>query len=120
MSGGGLFSDEDEDEGGGLFSAPAARPQAKADVKSKPKAKTTISLFDDDEQGEDEDFFAATVTTKATGYFQLSIIIIMMIHMYVLTWKLFWYLTSHWQMVNAQSISFSFSLQEKFKPHQLV
>ena len=91
MSGGGLFSDEDEDEGGGLFSAPAARPQAKADVKSKPKAKTTISLFDDDEQGEDEDFFAATVTTKATGYFQLSVIIIMMIHMYVLTWKLFWF-----------------------------
>ena len=120
MSGGGLFSDEDEDEGGGLFSAPAARPQAKADVKSKPKAKTAISLFDDDEQGEDEDFLAATVTTKATGYFQLSIIIIMMIHMYVLTWKLFWYLTSHWQMVNAQSISFSISLQEKFKPHQLV
>ena len=61
MSGGGLFSDEDEDEGGGLFSAPA--------VKSKPKAKTTISLFDDDEQGEDEDFFAATVPTKAKGYF---------------------------------------------------
>ena len=59
-SGGGLFSDEDEDDGGGLFGVPAAiRPQVKAEVKTKPKS--TISLFDDD-----DDFFAATkVTSKA-------------------------------------------------------
>ena len=69
-SGGGLFSDEDEEEGGGLFGAPAVKPQLpKVETKSKPKAKTTISLFDDDEQDdEDEDFFSAPASTKANRY----------------------------------------------------
>ena len=64
-SGGGLFSDEDEEEGGGLFGAPASKPQPKAEVKSRPTAKTTISLFDDDEQDEEDDFFAAPAASKA-------------------------------------------------------
>ena len=72
-----------------MFGAPAARPQAKADVKSKPKAKTTISLFDDDEQGEDEDFFTATVTTKTKGYFWLSVFII---GTHVCSYMKIWYL----------------------------
>ena len=72
-SGGGLFSDEDEEEGGGLFGAPAAKPQPKAEVKSIPQPKTTISLFDDDEQDEGEDFFAAPVTSKVNGYVLLTL-----------------------------------------------
>lgn len=68
-SGGGLFSDEDEEEGGGLFGAPAVPQLPKVETKSKPKAKTTISLFDDDEQDdEDEDFFSAPASTKANRY----------------------------------------------------
>ena len=69
-SGGGLFSDEDEEEGGGLFGAPSVKPQLpNVETKSKPKAKTTISLFDDDEQDdEDEDFFSAPASTKANRY----------------------------------------------------
>ena len=69
-SGGGLFSDEDEEEGGALFGAPAVKPQLpKVETKSKAKSKTTISLFDDDEQDdEDEDFFSAPASTKANRY----------------------------------------------------
>ena len=68
-SGGGLFSDEDEEEGGGLFGAPAVPQLPKVETKSKPKSKTTISLFDDDEQDdEDEDFFSAPASTKANRY----------------------------------------------------
>lgn len=63
-SGGGLFSDEDEEEGEGLFGAPAAKPLPKEEPKSGPKTKTTISLFDDDEQDEEEDFFAAPAASK--------------------------------------------------------
>ena len=64
-SGGGLFSDEDGEEGGGLFGASPVKPQPKAEVKSRPKTKATISLFDDDEQDEEDDFFAAPAASKA-------------------------------------------------------
>ena len=67
-SGGGLFSDESEEEGGELFGAPAVKPQLPK-VETKPKPKTTISLFDDDEQDdEDEDFFSAPASSKANRY----------------------------------------------------
>ena len=67
-SGGGLFSDEDEEEAGGLFGGPATKSSTKTENKTKAKPKSTISLFDEDEQDEEEDFFAAPVTSKPSRY----------------------------------------------------
>lgn len=56
-----MFSDEDEE--GGLFgSTPTSKPQPTKQEQpktTKPKSKTTISLFDDDEKDDEDDFFAA-------------------------------------------------------------
>ena len=64
--GGGLFSDDSEEGGSGLFgSPPKPKPESQAQTKSRPKSKTTISLFDDDDQDEEEDFFAAPPAKSA-------------------------------------------------------
>ena len=54
---GGLFSDDSE-EGGSLFGSPP-KPKAESETRTKSKPKATVSLFDDDAQDAEEDFFAA-------------------------------------------------------------
>lgn len=50
-----MFSDEEDNESGGLFGSNAAPKPQKTKTETRPKSKTTISLFDEDEQ--DDDFF---------------------------------------------------------------